>query len=866
MKFLDSHFGCMEGPPLRPSEAAPIHPSNGELKPATYFAGAARRNQGNPHSQDSLAVLKSEKHANVPRNPSTIPPNPSFSELHAVERQIAQAAASEPVSKESRTTGGLVSTEAVNFYKSRLALFAAGHMLSMDKHKDELALAAGKVTPGVDDAPYIQYALEALTRDRESSCNDRFIVPSPPPGRQSGSHHERQNSNFLVGGAVPATGRGEHMAAHDGLLAADIPRTQHGDQDFDGMAHPCIAQNDSPTLPRNSPRIGTTAAAAISTTGHWIPVDKNRLQTIDPRGRIYPPLDFKPRILRPFPMLMLIASCALMIAGLIFSAVYSQKHPGLTPYPGSIYSGEYFVFRILPQILAAFILIFAQNIVTASLRILPFAALAKEDPMERYLGLFQKLYTTSFLLPQLSGPWQMKIFGMATWLMNLVIPLHSAAFICIYVNDDGRWVWATNNGVVWTSVALYIILLVSTCTLLSFWLGQWTGLIWDVRSIADLIPLLNRTNTIRSYRRKGPQDPKGDLKSFLRERWYDRLGYWQMDDLKTGGIWHTIGSSAVSHDVSSESILAAGNPKRRSNELSVGSHLTDSTALLNYKGGSYIPWCLRDLPLVSSVLVTGGLLTALLIVSFLPQTSLEDGFAPLLAARPNHLSFSAANFLYSFIPATLGMMLFLLFQSPDAALRRLQPWGGMNDADGAPASRSILVDYAACLPFQAFWRSTRNGHWRVAVVSLLSVLFIFIPILGGGLFMALTVANQEVRMFPSMPVFGVLLALLALYVGCLALLIPRRRQFRLPHAVDTIAHLIDLCTARELCEDAAFRSVRSRSDLMDRLGVGRRDSREESVWFFGLLAGRDENRPSVRRMRRYTEKMTLSSKLPDSAV
>lgn len=654
----------------------------------------------------------------------------------------------------------------------------------------------------------------------------------------------------MVKGFAPAAAARTEPSSHDVVGSPLLQQSHHvdtelqRDQSFPFTPHP------------------NTAPAALgqqrqSTTDHWIPVDKNTLQTIDPRGRTYPPLTFKPRILRPFSMLMLMTLCALMMAGLIFSAVYSQKHNGLTPYPGSIYSGQYFVFRILPQMLAGVILIYAQNIITASLRIVPFATLAKEDPQERYLALFQNLYPTSFLLPQLSGSWQLKLFGIATWLANFTVPLLSAAFTCIYVDDQGRWIWAATEGVIWALVALYTILLVATCILMTFWFGHWTGLLWDARSIADLIPLLHRTNTMASYRRKGLYERNCDYRAELRERWFDRLGYWQNEDMASGGIWHTIGTSAMPAD-QGPGFGAEPRSERRSNDLSVGSHQTGSSQLLDFEGGKYLPWCLRALPLASFVLVTSGLLLAILIVSFLPQTKLEAGFTPLITARPNDSAFSSANFLYSFVPAILGMILFLLFQSLDQALRILQPWGDMASLDGAVASRSILADYAACLPFHASYRALRNGHWRVAVISLMSVLFIFIPILGGGLFIALTSPAQQVRMFPSMPVFGVLLAFLVLYVGCLSLFIPRRRQFYLPHCVTTLASLISFCTAKDLYEDAAFRSVRSRKDLAARLGVGRKDAREESIWFFGVLAGRDEKRISVRRMKRYTEKIAMT--------
>ncbi|KID73571.1 uncharacterized protein G6M90_00g061000 [Metarhizium brunneum] len=855
MNFQDLNFEYVEAPHWFPPR---------EIVPSVHTTGdgseSARRLRLSQDSHKRLDYRQSQSFSQrslspqpsiLPKQPSSASPTHSSPELYGPDRLFGLSGAFQSGRQPQPDTRALMSNQAVRFDEAQLAMFAADNAAPMDGLKDELALAAGKVTPGVDDTQYIQYALEALTRERESNTASQIPIPSPPSETYNEGYQPRSPKFMVKRFAAPptASARGERLSSHEMVNSP--------------LLHQC--QLDTPELPQDrgfsyipQPTLPTAAPLSQkpSSTDHWIPVDKNMLQTIDPRGRTYPPLTFKPRILRPFSMLMLMTLCALMMAALIFSAVYSRKNDGLTPYPGSIYSGQYFVFRILPQLLAGVVLIYAQNIMAASLRIVPFATLAEEDPEKRYLALFRSLYPTTFLLPQLSGPWQLKTFGIATWLANFTLPLLSATFTCIYVDGQGQWIWSATQGLIWVSVALYAILLVAACILMTFWFGHWTGLLWDARSIADLIPLLHRTNTMNSYRRKGLYERNCDYRAELRERWFDRLGYWQNGDM-TGGVWHTIGTSAVPADGGADT-GAEPRSERRSNNLSVGSHLTASSALLDFEGGTYLPWCLRDVPLVSFILVTSGLLLALLIVSFLPQTRLESGFAPLLTARPDDAAFSAANFLYSFLPATLGMVLFLLFQSLDQALRILQPWGDMASLEGAVASRSILADYAACLPLHAPVRALRNGHWRVAVISLMSTLFVFIPILAGGLFMALTAPTQQVRMFPSMPVYGVLVAFLVLYVGCASLLVPRRRQFHLPHGVTTVASLISFCTARDLYEDPAFRSVRSRKDLAARLGVGRKDAREESVWFFGVLAGRDEKRISVRRMKRYTEKMAMT--------
>ncbi|GFP59405.1 hypothetical protein TASIC1_0013010100 [Trichoderma asperellum] len=568
----------------------------------------------------------------------------------------------------------------VRFDEAQLAMFAADNASRMPNIKDELALAAGKVTPGVDDTPYIQYALQALVGGQSTS------VPSHLVSNSSDGYSERYE---------PMRG-------------------------FDESA------------------------------GYSSPTRRDRIT------------------------------------------------------------------------------------ISASLRVLPFTAMASEDP-------------------RFTGPWQFKIFDAATWLAIFTIPLQSSAFTCIFVNDE--WVWAPVQVVVWVLVGIYGVLCLATVILMAYWIVQWTGLAWDIRSIGDLLPLLNRSNIMHSYRRNDLAENAKVFKSQLRERWFDRLGYWRAEDATIGGIWYAIGASP---DESFE-FISGTMSKKGSNDFSIDPKAAQSSAL-GAPRGKYLPIHLRNGPIIASASVSFVLLVALLIVSFLPQTRLEDGFLPRLSAMPNDDAFSPANFVFSFVPALIGMILYLYFQGIDQSLRILQPWADLYDVNGSLAQRSLLADYAVCLPFQSTWRALRNGHWRVAAVSLLATLFIFISILGGGLFMALTRPDQTVRMYPNMPVFGVLLAFLFLYVGGLTLMVPHRRQFLLPRPVSSIAGIISLCSAEELTQDAAFRSVRGRKDLASRLGVGRDDAREESTWFFGIVPGKDEHRLSVRRMNNFSEKLPRSSR------
>ncbi|KAH8729714.1 hypothetical protein BGZ61DRAFT_186493 [Ilyonectria robusta] len=753
----------------------------------------------------------------------------------------------------------------VRFDEAQIAMIAAENAARMASIKDELAIAAGKVTPGVDDTPYIQYAIEALTRDRGGPAPVHFPSSSEDYDSDEEYTHEAYTQPRRLPDAdspFPALSPPEPAYVEDRLPVEQVERPERYERDEPARrivsaerqmdpdsSHETVVHHELPAHLEESP-----SAPSDPVRDEAAPARKQTRRKSTPIERAHPPLDYKPPVLRPFSMLIFMTLCALMIAALIFSGIYSDSDSGLTPYPGSIYSGQYFLFRILPQILSALVLLYAQSIVAASLRILPFTSMADSEPSVRYLALFRSLYPKTFLLPALNGPWQFQLFSVATWLANFTIPLQSTTFTCVF--EEGKWIWAAVQGVVWTLVAIYIVLLVATVILMVFWFRRWTGLLWDVRSIGHLVPLLNQSNTTKSYENVDVVQRGTLFKAQLRDRHLDRLGYWQTEGQRVGGMWYGIGSATDEGRQASYSVVA----KKASYNISPASSRDDLEAEAQYVRHRYLPFALRDFTIIGSLVFMFLLVLAILVVSFLPQTRLDHGYLPLLTARPAKGAFSAANFLYGFLPSFLGMVMFLLFQSLDQSLRVLQPWAELSKPSGAIAQKSLLADYAACLPLQATWKALRNGHWRVAIISLMAVLFVFIPVLAGGLFMALTNVRGQVKMFPNMPVFGVLLAFLFLYLGCLSLMLPGRRSLRLPHPVTCLAELISLCAADDTTQDAVFRGIASPEDLETRLGLDRADSREQSMWFFGVSAGRDERRLSVRPLQRFTEKRTRSTR------
>ncbi|KAL2117906.1 hypothetical protein VTJ04DRAFT_7566 [Mycothermus thermophilus] len=775
-----------------------------------------------------------------------------------------------------------------------------------EEFRDELARLDGVITPGVDNTPFIQYAIEALTRGRDadtgfpdplsvsgSSSSGPVLNPNPMVPGQSGPGgqqppQQQQQQHPPTGGTLPS----RPAAAHP---PAPTQPTQ-----LNPEAQPLLPHPPAIPGPRESAQslAETLLKNARAQPHEWRPVRDDELVS---NGRALPPLTFRPWPLRPLPLFGFMAVCILMIGALIFCAVYSHLRQGLLPWV-SLYGGRYFIFRFLPQLVAAGVLLYAQFLVSTMLRTHPFAQLAAEESEKRAGALFQDMYP-SFLWPRLVGPWKVWVPVVITWLTAFTIPLQSSLFTVILV--DQKWIWATVQGVAWTLVALYLLLLASTILVWRTWASiTTTGLVWDPRSLADISALVSETNTAEDYRGTQLARSREGIRFALRRRTSDRLCYWTWKDGRHG-IWHTLGSPMDQPNLMPLRGLAAGERMSRADEKkkqagpagvpllhqtdAADDHQRDPDHDLEHAARAprpYLPWALRTSPLLWIVLIALALLIVIFVATFHPATRLSAGFRPGLSSAPRGGAFSPADFVFSFIPSLVGVIVFLAFQSLDMHVRILAPWAELSSPRGAPADQSILADYAACAPGQATLHALRNKHWRVAAVSLLATINVGIPVIAGGCFMALTVPSSkngaanlgleggEVRMYANVPAYGVLLGLLVLYVTGLAALLPGRAAMRMPHPVTCLAEVVGYLVSAELREEPAFKRCVTRSEMMSRLGVGKGLPGEaQSWWAFGFggdsgvggaggvgsgSEGHGEMELGVRRVRRFTERVRKS--------
>lgn len=592
------------------------------------------------------------------------------------------------------------------------------------------------------------------------------------------------------------------------------------------------------------------------------------LQPFEPRlDSFHQPLNALPALLRPFRFGLFLLALAAFLILLLIAAIWSRVRTGLWNY-GTLGDGRYFVCQYLPTMIGMALLLWLFEIQTALYRVAPFIALASESSRSRSHGILLPLQPSGFILPTFApfkaGLPVIGAFHFISWLSLLTIPLLASSFNVYLRGTPGRWVWLATQGVIWTTIALYILLLIAAIALFFYLHRRQTGLKWDARSLADLIAVVERSNVLEHFADYGLQTDAGEFRSQVAGR-QDRLGYWQ-SSVRPNEVHHTLGApdqesrhyntadtrpvrEKITPPVSRYSNVQfdpeSGRPYSHG---SYNTHRSTEPTLSQLDAGdNHIPWFLRLVFVALWIIIAIVLLLAFLIVSYLPSTKVSAGFLPDLPDIQNKFGFSSANFLYSFIPALLGLLCLLLWQPIDQAFRRLQPYAALSAPNGALAATSLLLSYPADAPIAITLKAIMNRHIRVAILSLITLIAATLPILAGGVFWSqFYVSQQRIRISTDMPAFYALTIFVTLCALAYTLALPGRKR-KLPNRGRSLADVIALVHQSRILDDAAFRAPDTRTALVTRLlsTVGSSSQTNEMDYLrygFGRYLGRDGNR------------------------
>lgn len=655
-------------------------------------------------------------------------------------------------------------------------------------------------TPGLDDTPYVQFAINQLTHDESGH-------------RREGSISTRDD--YPVDRLVYDEGLGYFTRTRT-PLHMEIPQ------------RPTYKSPSPQALPQRP-----------------VSVDPESFVAVDPpeQNLLYPALDYLPLVLRPWALMLVVFCSLLMIAGIAFCNVWSQRHQGLWEYDGKG-GARYFVMQFLPQILAAPIIIWSFVIQAAVYRVAPFAIMASELPLGKVLQELPIL-SRNFMLPDTAHFRHGEVlFGFSLftiWLSNFFsIPLLSCLFQAKYYVIEGEavWKWSAVESVGWTLIASYGLLTLGLLLLVLRFMRGWTGLMWDPVSLADLISIIQRSNILHDYEHS---ETVPSVKESLDSRIL-RLGYWKLS--MKPEIFYGVGEvdapvhTPSLHQTEKNKGRQAHGMSRVRYDIEHGNDPYDQQLYSPFTRYRWTPWFLRKPLAIVWIVTLFALFIAFVTVSFV-NNAIEDGFLPRLPTIPSVSAFSASNFLYSFIPALIGNILFLAWQPIDVYYRALQPFFELAAPEGASAERSVLLAYPSAFPIQVTIQAIINRHWKVACLSAMSLISIAIPILAGGVFMALYYPSAgNIRISAVMPAYEALIVFCGLYAVSFLTIFPGRRR-HLPHDITTLSDLMSFFYQSPLLADKLLREPRSKTDLVTRLIIAPPTERLLPMYGFGIYVGRD---------------------------
>ncbi|KAL8714218.1 MAG: hypothetical protein Q9220_001947 [cf. Caloplaca sp. 1 TL-2023] len=374
-----------------------------------------------------------------------------------------------------------------------------------------------------------------------------------------------------------------------------------------------------------------------------------------------------------------------------------------------------------------------------------------------------------------------------------------------------------------------------------------SGLRWDPRSLADILVLFQRSNVLSDL--YGSEARAGEPPLTLPKKY--TLRYWTAGR-RSSEIFHGIEESQGALDgfrnsrSSNEKRSILGGRNNLPTDLEGQQPLKASTIdslqkdvhspRIRYR---WLPWFLKDTFVVAWIVIAVVLTLAFIIVSFVHNT-VRRGFMPMLPSPTTSQGFSPADFLYSFIPSLIGMILFLVWQSIDMYFRALEPYANLGGSTrGSPADESLLLDYTACLPVEVTIKAAVAGHYKVAWISFISLMSATLPVLSGGVFTAqYFIPSQQVRVAASMPGYYALVVFIVIYSLSFLAIWPTKKR-RLPHDIRTLGQVLSFVYQSQLLNDAVFWQPRSRIDLVTRLLGTLTGDKGSSRYAFGIYVGRD---------------------------
>ncbi|RPA87413.1 hypothetical protein BJ508DRAFT_59542 [Ascobolus immersus RN42] len=545
------------------------------------------------------------------------------------------------------------------------------------------------------------------------------------------------------------------------------------------------------------------------------------------------PLDFRPLQLQSWFLIassIFFGTCLSAIGLLLFLS--SRREGPFRPKNGYYYAAG----RYVPTIIGTVTTILWRSIFSSLVRMAPFFSMARhrgsllESGGHPYKTILARYFPFVGLRNSGRNGHYMLLMGRLStrFIIGFLVPMKSAyilpptkitAFETLAASQDVKVLSdAVDNlsssplslrispVISYILLVIYATLLIATVAITVRLWGRETGLKWDPVSIADQIQLFHGERQLLYYYMKDIDTLPVNLgERTLFDRFANvsrlRLGYWKRSN---GEVWHGIG---ILKGIGS--VLPVGEQDNDSQTVHNKWFLPANRKIFDFKTKArrnsrrFLTGSLHPSKITLQMLMTMGVLVWLLVFQ------LDGRFAR--GWNPDFPLFWVIILFTSLPTGFAGVWVVYFFQA-DALLRILQPFAAMSRPGGADAQDSILLAYTNQLPGEIVIRALVNKHYKLAAVSTMSFVSIFIPIVVAGAFRVapnyITSSNGTITGIKSYHVtvferniFTLIVYLLVAFGVLISLLVNQHARM-LPRHPFHLAGLLALCYDSNVLADA----------------------------------------------------------------
>ncbi|KAH8694871.1 hypothetical protein BGW36DRAFT_360597 [Talaromyces proteolyticus] len=342
--------------------------------------------------------------------------------------------------------------------------------------------------------------------------------------------------------------------------------------------------------------------------------------------------------------------------------------------------------------------------------------------------------------------------------------------------------YGPNRGVILISIICHVGFILTSVGILAWLQFNETGLREDPGCLALYLTMFSKEDIQKDFQGIEDEDRRWVVRKRLTQNEY-RIGYWRKGQNAVYGIRRKIHEGSFGG--SAEATLSRSGRPRKHTE---------------YPEFRYVPWFLKPFWIVVWVSMLAASL-AILSTLVIRDSIIDNGFDPRVStAITPFVDISPAAFLWSFFPAFMAELFLLLLQSIDTFYRLVQPYVDLKRKTATKDSviKSFRINYINDLPVVVSLRALKNGHTKVALISLFALFAELSPGFAANMFYV-----QGDWMWVWTRYYWPVLVYLCLLILFLLWIIPTQKR-NMPRDLETIADHMALFSQSSLLDGGKF--------------------------------------------------------------